>query len=60
MGEVDVFGVTLLCAGAGVVLGAVLGFLNGWARVRFAGELKQPPWLESGSERCKTGDIIRL
>ena len=50
MGEQDVFRFTIYCAAGGVALGAVLGFLNGWARARFVGQLQRPPWLETSTE----------
>jgi NhaP-type Na+/H+ or K+/H+ antiporter len=46
MTELEIFRSTLFCAIGGIALGAVLGFLNGWARARFAGERKPPAWLE--------------
>lgn len=46
MNEIEIFRSTLYCAMGGIAVGAVLGFLNGWARARYAGERKAPAWLE--------------
>ncbi len=45
MSELEIFRSTLFCALSGIALGAILGFLNGWARARYAGERKRPAWL---------------
>jgi hypothetical protein len=47
MSELEVFRSTLICAAGGIALGAILGFLNGWARARYAGHHKPPVWLDS-------------
>ncbi len=46
MSELEIFRTTLYCAAGGIALGAILGFLNGWARARFAGHHKPPAWME--------------
>ena len=55
MSEIEIFRSTLFCAIGGIALGAVLGFLNGWARARFAGERQTPAWLVPATTDAQPG-----
>jgi hypothetical protein len=55
MSEIEIFRSTLFCAIGGIALGAVLGFLNGWARARYMGERKAPAWLEPATTDAQPG-----
>jgi len=50
MMEINSYSVTILFAVAGVVVGAILGFINGWARASYPGDRTEPPWFSAGYE----------
>lgn len=57
--EINSYSMTILFAVAGVLVGAILGFINGWARASYPGDRTDPPWFTAAFEAGEA-DIFHI